>query len=146
VEEHGAGRDRQRIREQGRDTGGGERAATLEAELERDERKPVAGENRGHESDCSAAADHRLRPHVATGVEDAGGDSEPCPRGHHARGEPGHRQRDAYPDGNGNRGAAASGRRTAGQRGPEQSKTGDCDADPSPFPPRKCRCSRPLDQ
>src|SRR5438034_5613530 len=77
VEERGAGDDRQGVRQQRRDPGGGERSAALEAELEGDEGEPVACEERRHERKPAAAAHRRLRPYVPRRVEEPRGRAEP---------------------------------------------------------------------
>ena len=74
------GRDRERVREQRRHAGRRERAAALEAELERREGEPVTCEQSGDEPEPRAAADRGLRPHVAGRVEHSRGDAEPGSR------------------------------------------------------------------
>ena len=64
MEEHHAGCDRQRVREHRSGAGGLERVAALEAELDRDERKAVRGEQDGDQE--RATQPPKTAPFVAT--------------------------------------------------------------------------------
>ena len=77
------GGDRQCIREQRRDTGGGEGAAALKAELERNEREPVASEDCRDHKEPNSSRDGSLRSNVTGGVEDACRGAQARPRGKH---------------------------------------------------------------
>jgi len=102
VEEHEPAGDRERVREQRRHARRSERASSLEAELQRDEREPVAAEQGGDEQEPRTAQHRRLRTDVARRVEHAGRDAEACPgrerRRQRSRGEPGRKRGDGRPD------------------------------------------------
>jgi len=76
VEDRRPGRDRERVREERRDPGGLQGAASLEPELKRRECEPVETEQDRNQDEADPSRDRSLGGDVAPGVEDAGRESE----------------------------------------------------------------------
>jgi hypothetical protein len=146
VEEHCPGRDRQCVREQRRDTCGRKRAATLEAELERDEGEAVADQHGCDEGRRSAAGDSGLRGHVSRGVEHPRCEPEARAARKPPGSEAGHGQRCGHPDRDRDGGTVAASRCLAGEGGAEERKARDGRGDARPLASRERRGSRPLDE
>jgi len=106
VEERDPREDRQGIREERRGPRRGERAAPLEPELQRHERRAVREQHDRDEHQPAAAEGGRLGGDVAGPVEHAGGDAERGCRGDERAAE----------DCNGRHGAAAEQDREHGGR------------------------------
>ena len=142
--------DRQRIRQHRRHAGRRERAAPLEPELERDEPRPVAGEEHRDERVPPPAEDGGLRGDVAGRVHDPGGGAETGAARKELR--PGscderrrdRRESDPERDGEG-RSAVARIRRPA-QREAEQDETGHRRDDAPELAAREPRVRRARDE